>query len=59
MLREKERVHFKMPHTMKFLKHQTNTYEFYRYHGTSKRTYENALLFLYDMLVEGLQGEMV
>ena len=47
-----------MPHTMKFFKNQANTYEFYRYHGISKRTYENALLFLYDMLVEDLQGEV-
>lgn len=42
---------------MKFFKEETDTLEFYRYHGFSKRTYENALMFLYGMKVDELQGE--
>jgi hypothetical protein len=42
---------------MKFFKEQPETFEFYRHHGVAKRTYENALLFLYGMKVEELNGE--
>lgn len=43
---------------MKFFKEQDQeTMEFYRYHGFAKRTYENALMFLYGMKVDELSGE--
>lgn len=54
----RQRAHFKIPETMKFFKeHKDETYEFYRYHGYSARTYENALMFLYGMKVDELVGE--
>lgn len=44
-----------MPETMGYFKEQ-KTYEFFRHHSVSKRTYENALMFLYGMTVDDLQG---
>eukprot|EP00347_Sterkiella_histriomuscorum_P004377 403360691 len=53
----RQRAHFKLPETMQFFKEQ-DTFEFFRYHGFSKRTYENALMFLYGMKVDQLEGEV-
>jgi hypothetical protein len=48
-----------MPQTMQFFgeQPQEDTYEFYRYHGLQKRTYENALMFLYGIKAEELEGQ--
>ncbi|CDW73399.1 duf229 domain containing protein [Stylonychia lemnae] len=53
----RQRAHFKMPETMKFFKSQ-DTLEFYRFHGYHKRTYENALMYLYGMSVDDLGGDV-